>query len=347
MGQRVALSEDAFADYVTADAMWLAPVPEGVDACEATILSMTGPLALRLLRAARAQPGDTILVQAAAGGVGHLVAQLAKLLGSTVIGTASSPIKLPFVRTCGADVAIDSSDPEWPEEVRAAAPRGVDIVLDAVGAAARDEGRFTSEIIPVTRKQRNRETEEVEILPDQLVADECIRSTSMDALSSLKPAFVPNGRVTAGNASQIADGAAAILVMSEAKAHELGLHPRVAIRHMAVVGTDPVEMLGGPIAATQKVLDRAHLTMEDIERFEVNEAFASVVLAWQRALKADDSCLNVNGGGIALGHPLGATGAKLAVTLVHELERVNGRFGLQAVCEGGGMANATLFERLP
>ena len=134
VGERVAaLSEDAFADYVTADAMWLAPVPEGVDAGEATVLSMTAPLALRLLRAAQVQPSETILVQAAAGGVGHLAVQLAKLLGSTVIGTASSPNKLSFVRSCGADVAIDYSNPVWPEEVRAAAPRGVDIVLDAVG----------------------------------------------------------------------------------------------------------------------------------------------------------------------------------------------------------------------
>jgi acetyl-CoA acyltransferase len=214
-------------------------------------------------------------------------------------------------------------------------------------AAARDEGRFQSEIIPVTRKQRNPETGEVAILSGELVADECIRSTSMDALSSLKPAFVPDGRVTAGNASQIADGAAAVLVMSETRARELGLRPRAAIRHMAVVGGDPVEMLGGPITATQKVLSRAHLRMEDIDLFEVNEAFASVVLAWRRALNADDTRLNVNGGGIALGHPLGATGAKLVVTLLHELERVNGRFGLQAVCESGGMANATLIERLP
>jgi len=216
-----------------------------------------------------------------------------------------------------------------------------------LAAAARDEGRFDREIIRVTRKQRHPESGEVSILAGELVADECIRSTSMTALSALKPVFVPDGRVTAGNASQIADGAAAVLVMSEGRARELGLRPRAAIRHMAVVGTDPVEMLGGPITATQNVLARAHLTMEDIDLFEVNEAFASVVLAWQHALNAEDARLNVNGGGIALGHPLGATGVKLAVTLIHELERMDGRFGLETMCEGGGMANATIFERLP
>lgn len=228
------------------------------------------------------------------------------------------------------------------------------IDLDAYGlrsqelaAAARDQGRFDREIVPVARKRRDIESGEVTVLLDELVADECIRATSMEALAALKPAFVPDGRVTAGNSSQIVDGAAALLVMSQECARELGLRPRAAIRHMVVVGTDPVEMLGGPIPATVQVLARADLELGDIDRFEVNEAFASVVLGWQRALGVDDARLNVNGGGIALGHPLGATGAKLAVTLLHELERIGGRFGLEAICEGGGMANATIIERLP
>jgi acetyl-CoA acetyltransferase family protein len=215
-----------------------------------------------------------------------------------------------------------------------------------VAAAARNEGRFAREIVPVTGKRRDAESGEVTDLLYELVDDECIRATSMDALSALQPVFLPDGRITAGNASQIVDGAAALLVMSERRAHELGLQPRAAIRHMAVVGTDPVEMLGGPIPATRQVLERANLEISDIDLFEVNEAFASVVLAWQRALGVDDARLNVNGGAIALGHPLGASGAKLAVTLLHELERTNGRFGLEAICEGGGMANATIIERL-
>ncbi|ROZ45662.1 thiolase family protein [Rhodococcus sp. WS3] len=213
-------------------------------------------------------------------------------------------------------------------------------------ARARDEGRFDREIVPVARKVRDRETGEVAVSEETLAADECIRDTSIEALAGLKPSFIPEGRVTAGNSSQIVDGAAAVLIMSAAKARDLGLRPRAVIRHMSVVGSDPVEMLTAPIPATRKVLDRAGLTIDDIDLFEVNEAFAPVVLAWQREMGVDSSKLNVNGGGISLGHPLGASGAKLMVTLLHELERSGGRFGLQTMCEGGGMANATIIEAL-
>ncbi|MFE7215627.1 thiolase family protein [Streptomyces sp. NPDC057611] len=212
--------------------------------------------------------------------------------------------------------------------------------------AARDECRFDREIVRVRRKVRDRETGEVTEPGGTLDADECIRDTSPEALAALKPSFVPDGRVTAGNSSQIVDGAAALLIMSADKARELGLRPRAVIRHMAVTGSDPVEMLTGPIPATQRVLKRAGMSMADIDLFEVNEAFASVVLAWQRAMGADPARVNVNGGGISLGHPLGASGAKLMVTLLHELERTGGRFGLQTMCEGGGLANATIIERL-
>jgi acetyl-CoA acetyltransferase family protein len=225
--------------------------------------------------------------------------------------------------------------------------------LDAYGlqshrraAAARDEGRFDREIVPVQRRVRDRETGEITEPGDTLLADECIRDTSAEALAGLKPSFVPEGRVTAGNSSQIVDGAAAVLIMSAEKARELGLRPRAVIRHMAVTGSDPVEMLTGPIPATQRVLARSGMSLDDIDLFEVNEAFASVVLAWQRELGADPAKVNVNGGGISLGHPLGASGAKLMVTMLHELERTGGRFGLQTMCEGGGMANATVIERL-
>ena len=213
-------------------------------------------------------------------------------------------------------------------------------------ATARAEGRFDREILPVARKVRDPETGEVRVA-GELTADEPIRdSTTAESLAGLTPAFLPEGRVTAGNASQIVDGAAALLIMSDELAATLGLTPRAAIREMTVVGDDPVMMLTAPIPATHKALERSGLTVEDIDLFEVNEAFAPVVLAWQRELKASDDKLNVNGGGISLGHPLGASGARLMVTLLHELERTGGRYGLQTMCEGGGMANATIIERL-
>jgi acetyl-CoA acetyltransferase family protein len=181
---------------------------------------------------------------------------------------------------------------------------------------------------------------------DMVLADQGIRETSPDVLAGLKPAFLPDGRVTAGNSSQICDGAAAVLLMSEQKAAELGMRPLASIRQLALAGSDPVEMLTGPIPATRKALQRAGLSIDDIDLFEVNEAFASVVLSWMRELKPDETRVNVNGGGIALGHPLGGTGAKLMATLAHELRRRGGRYGLQTMCEGGGMANATIIEAL-
>jgi acetyl-CoA acyltransferase len=165
-------------------------------------------------------------------------------------------------------------------------------------------------------------------------------------LAKLKPAYKEDGKVTAGNASQITDGSSAVLVMSETKAKELGYTPRARFHAFAVAGVDPITMLTGPIPATQKVLAKAGMTIDDIDLFEVNEAFASVVLAWQKETGADLSKVNVNGGAIALGHPLGASGTKLMATLLNELERTGGRYGLLTMCEGGGMANATIIERL-
>jgi acetyl-CoA acyltransferase len=215
-----------------------------------------------------------------------------------------------------------------------------------VAAAARDSGRFDSQIAPVQVRRRDRETGEISVQDAALTADECIRDTSREALAGLAPAFVPDGRITAGNSSQIVDGSAAVLLMSATRAAELGLRPRAAVRHMSVVAADPVEMLSAPIPATARVLARSGLSISDIDRYEVNEAFAPVVLAWLHDTKADLSRLNANGGGISLGHPLGATGAKLMTTLLCELERISGRYGLQTMCEGGGMANATIIERL-
>ncbi|HLR64733.1 MAG TPA: thiolase family protein [Pseudogracilibacillus sp.] len=170
--------------------------------------------------------------------------------------------------------------------------------------------------------------------------------TSLEALAQLKPVFKENGKVTAGNASQMSDGASAVLLMSRKKAESLGLKPLAKIVARAVVGSDPTLMLTGPIAATRQVLDKAGLMLEDIDKYEVNEAFASVPLAWAEELGADFNKLNVNGGAIALGHPLGATGTKLLTSLIYELQRSKERYGLLAICEGMGMANATIIESL-
>jgi len=209
-------------------------------------------------------------------------------------------------------------------------------------AQATLEGRFEREIVPMrVRDDDGRDTEEL------MTTDEGIRADStVETLAKLKPAFKEDGKVTAGNSSQITDGASAVLIMSEERAREMGYRARARFHAFALAGVDPVTMLTGPIPATVKVLERAGLTLEDIDLIEINEAFASVVLAWQRELHVDMAKVNVNGGAIALGHPLGASGAKLCATLVNELERTNGRYGLLTMCEGGGLANATIIERL-
>jgi acetyl-CoA acyltransferase len=217
----------------------------------------------------------------------------------------------------------------------------------ARAARATAEGRFENEIIAVRSIHRDKESGDITESDELVTADEGIREgTTVETLANLKPAFKPDGKVTAGNSSQITDGASAALIMSEEKARELGLRPRARFHTFALAGVDPVMMLTGPIPSTAKVLDKAGLSVEDIDLFEVNEAFASVVLAWQRETGADMDKVNVNGGAIALGHPLGCSGTKLLATLVNELERTGGRYGLQTMCEGGGMANATIIERL-
>ncbi|MDA8310956.1 MAG: thiolase family protein [Actinomycetota bacterium] len=209
-------------------------------------------------------------------------------------------------------------------------------------ARATAEGRFEQEIVPLAvRDDDGVETDTV------VRADEGIRAdTSLEALGQLKPAFKPDGKVTAGNSSQITDGSSAVLIMSEERADSLGLVPRARFVAFALAGVDPVTMLTGPIPATRSVLERAKLSLDDIDLFEINEAFASVVLAWEQEIHPDMAKVNVNGGAIALGHPLGASGAKLMATLVHELDRSAGRYGLLTMCEGGGLANATVIERL-
>ena len=205
-------------------------------------------------------------------------------------------------------------------------------------ARATTEGRFEREILPVKDAEGN-----------MMTTDEGLRETTMESLGKLKPSFRPEeegGRVTAGNSSQITDGAAAILIMSEAKAKALGLTPRARFVNFSLAGDDPRYMLTAPIPATQRVLERAKMSLSDIDLVEINEAFASVVLAWEKEFRPDMEKVNPNGGAIALGHPLGCSGARLMTTLLNELERTGGRYGLQTMCEGGGMANATIIERL-
>jgi acetyl-CoA acyltransferase len=206
-------------------------------------------------------------------------------------------------------------------------------------AHARDEGRFAGEILPLPI--------ETDQGPLTVARDEGIRAGStLEKLATLKPAFKADGVVTAANSSQITDGAAAVLIMDRATAEKLGYRPLARFVAFALAAEDPVLMLGAPIPATGKILAQTGMKLEQMDLIEINEAFASVVLAWQREAKADLANVNVNGGAIALGHPLGASGARLMATLVHELERSGGRYGLQTMCEGGGMANATIIERL-
>ncbi|SDK23138.1 acetyl-CoA C-acetyltransferase [Nocardioides sp. YR527] len=191
------------------------------------------------------------------------------------------------------------------------------------------EGRFDREIVPV----------------GDFAVDQCPRETSLEKMASLEP-LAPGGRITAAVASQICDASSALLVASAAAVRTFGLTPRARIHHLSVRGDDPVWMLTGPIEATRHALAKTGLSVDDIDLFECNEAFASVVLAWMKELDVPHSKVNVNGGGIALGHPIGATGTRLMTTLLNELERTGGRYGLQTMCEGGGQANVTIIERL-
>ena len=202
-----------------------------------------------------------------------------------------------------------------------------------------DEGRFKNEIVPVhVADNGNSHVVDTDEGPR--------RGSSYEKIASLQPAFEPGGMITAANSSQISDGAAAVLVMSEARVKELGLRPRARIVATAAVGCDPTLMLEGPIPATERVLQKAGMTLADIDLFEVNEAFASVVLAWLKTTGADPEKVNYNGGAIALGHPLGCSGAKLITTCLNELERQNARFGLITMCIGHGMGTGTIIERL-
>ncbi|HTR74804.1 MAG TPA: thiolase family protein [Solirubrobacterales bacterium] len=213
--------------------------------------------------------------------------------------------------------------------------------LDEIGlrsqqlaARATEEGRFEREIVPFA------------VNGDTYVRDQGLRETTLEGLSALKPAFKEDGKITAGNSSQVSDGAAAVLLMSRERADALGLKPRARIFDQTTVGVDPVIMLTGPIPATEKLLERNGMKMGDIDLVEINEAFASVIGAWRRELDPDMDRVNVNGGAIALGHPLGSTGARLITTLLHEMERTDKEMGLVTMCCGGGLGTGTLIQRV-
>ncbi|MBA3864940.1 MAG: thiolase family protein [Solirubrobacterales bacterium] len=199
---------------------------------------------------------------------------------------------------------------------------------------ATDEGRFEREIVPM------------QVNGDTYMTDQGLRETTLEGLANLRPAFKEDGKITAGNSSQVSDGAAAVMLMAREKADALGLKPRARIFDQTTVGVDPVIMLTGPIPATQKLLKRSGMTMDDIDLVEINEAFASVLAAWRRELDPDMDRVNVNGGAIALGHPLGSTGARLITTLLHELERTDKEIGLVTMCCGGGLGTGTLIQRI-
>jgi len=291
-----------------------------------------------------------------AGAYDIVVAAGVEVMSTTPMGASMTPGSIPFGPSVFARYAAQGG----------LVPQGISAELiadkwglsredlDAFGAqsqqraaVARDEGRFDNEIIPLKGKLWDREKNEVVDLDEIVKNDEGIREgTTAETLAQLKPAFKPDGKVTAGNSSQITDGASAVLIMSEEKANALGLRPRARLVSFALAGADPIMMLTAPIPATAKALEKAGLTIDQMDSIEINEAFASVVLAWEKEHHPDMSKVNPNGGAIALGHPLGCSGAKLMATLVNELERTGGRYGLQTMCEGGGMANATIIERL-
>jgi len=203
-----------------------------------------------------------------------------------------------------------------------------------LAAKATEEGRFEREIVPMR------------VNGDTYATDQGLRETTLEGLANLKPAFKEDGKITAGNSSQVSDGAAAVLLMAREKADALGLKPRARIFDQTTVGVDPVIMLTGPIPATRKLLERNGMAMDDIDLVEINEAFASVVGAWRRELDPDMDRVNVNGGAIALGHPLGSTGARLITTLLHEMERTDKEVGLVTMCCGGGLGTGTLIQRV-
>jgi acetyl-CoA acetyltransferase family protein len=248
-------------------------------------------------------------------------------------GAAFSPELLEHYNLVPQGISAEMIADKW--EIPRSELDEIGLRSHQLAAKATEEGRFEREIIPYA------------VNGDTYVTDQGIRpDTSLEKLSALKPAFKEDGKITAGNSSQISDGAAAVLMMTREKADQLGLEPRARIADETTVGVDPVIMLTGPIPATQRILARNGMKIGDVDLIEINEAFASVVAAWRRELEPDMDKVNVNGGAIALGHPLGSTGARLITTLLHELERSDKEWGLVTMCCGGGLGTGTLIQRV-
>ena len=248
-------------------------------------------------------------------------------------GAAFSPELLEHYNLVPQGISAEMIADKW--EIPRSELDEIGLRSHQLAAKATEEGRFEREIMPFA------------VNGDTYVTDQGIRpDTSLEKLSELKPAFKEDGKITAGNSSQISDGAAAVLMMTREKADALGLEPRARIVDETTVGVDPVIMLTGPIPATRKILERNGMQIGDIDLIEINEAFASVVAAWRRELEPDMDRVNVNGGAIALGHPLGSTGARLITTLLHELERSDKEMGLVTMCCGGGLGTGTLIQRV-
>ena len=248
-------------------------------------------------------------------------------------GFAFSPALLEHYQLVPQGISAEMIADKW--EIPRSELDEIGLRSHQLAAKATEEGRFERETIPFS------------VNGDTYVTDQGIRpDTSLEKLSQLKPAFKEDGKITAGNSSQISDGAAAVLLMTREKADELSVKPRARIIDQTTVGVDPVIMLTGPIPATKKLLDRSGMKIDDIDLIEINEAFAPVIAAWRRELEPDMDRVNVNGGAMALGHPLGSTGARLITTLLHELERSDKEWGLVTMCCGGGLGTGTLIQRV-
>jgi acetyl-CoA acetyltransferase family protein len=270
-----------------------------------------------------------------AGGVEHMghIPFAAEERSREDLGTPWPQALLDHHQLVPQGVAAENVADRW--EIGRAEMDQISLESHQRAARAAELGHFDAEIVPVG------------VNGSAIATDQGVRpTTSLEALAGLRPAFVEDGRVTAGNSSQISDGAAALLLADRETAEELGLPIRARVVDHVAVGVDPVLMLTGPVPATRKLLERNDLAVDDIARYEVNEAFAAVLAMWQREIGADPGAVNVNGGAIALGHPLGASGARLLTSLVHELERSEARNGVVAMCCRGGLGTATLIERV-